>query len=57
MKQMTSIDAKGWLQIIPQRIMVREFDKTTGEKILGLQKDMFIRIEDMKLLNVDTQNH
>ena len=27
------------------------------EEDFRIQKDMFIRIEDMKLLNVDDQNH
>ena len=42
--------------VILQEIWPREFD-TMQEEDFRIQKDMFIRIEDMKLLNVDDQNH
>ncbi len=46
-------DAKHYYSNTPSD-MVREFDIMQGEDF-KIQKDMFIRIEDMKLLNVDNR--
>jgi hypothetical protein len=53
MKRMGSTMLKHYYSNTPSD-MVREFD-IMQEEDFRIQKDMFIRIEDMKLLNVDAR--